>query len=92
MKPTSPNYIWKHKKFPKTSEELHDYLLELKHKNSDDPDIAEYKEVIRKHLRNYRYNQPYPPTNYARPESDLEKKDVVFYSFEVVLEFSTETQ
>jgi len=56
-------------------EKLHDYLLSLKHKNSQDPNISEYKKTIREELRSYR--SAYPSSYYPKKE----KKDVVFYSF-----------
>ena len=41
-----------------TPSELHDYLLSLKNKNALDPNIAEYKRIIRKELYKYRSAQP----------------------------------
>ena len=58
--------------------ELHDYLLNLKNKDSQDPNIVEYKKTIREELREYRSRLPItvapslPPQDYT---------DVVFYSF-----------
>ena len=61
-------------------DELHEYLLKLKNKNSQDPTIAEYKKIIRQELNSYRANQPCPPMNSILPYP-TEKKDIVFYSF-----------
>tara|TARA_Y100000310_G_scaffold114984_1_gene113529 strand:+ start:826 stop:1968 length:1143 start_codon:yes stop_codon:yes gene_type:complete len=71
-----------------TPEELHEYLLGLKNKNSQDPNIAQYKANIRKELEEYRSN---PCENYSlHTKSSLHHKwneemstpkDVVFYSF-----------
>ena len=63
-----------------TSKELHNYLLNLKNKNSQSPHIAEYKRTIREELRSYRADQPHPPMNSLCPYSE-KKKDIVFYSF-----------
>ena len=60
--------------------ELHNYLLSLKHKDSQSPHIAEYKRTIREELRSYRSDQPHPPMNSLHPYPS-EKKDIVFYSF-----------
>ena len=60
--------------------ELHDYLLNLKNKNSQDPNIAEYKRTIREELRAYRSDQPSPPLESLVPYPS-DGKDVVFYSF-----------
>ncbi len=59
---------------------LHDYLLELKNKNSQDPNIDTYKKKIREYLIPYRSDQPNPPSNSLVPYPS-EKKDIVFYSF-----------
>ena len=56
--------------------ELHDYLLNLKNKDSQDPNIVEYKRRIRKELEQYRSQMP--ETVYP---DGLLSKDVVFYSF-----------
>ena len=64
----------------KTPKELHEYLLNLKNKNSQSPHIAEYKRIIREELRSYRADQPHPPMNSILPYP-TEKKDIVFYSF-----------
>jgi hypothetical protein len=61
-------------------DELHEYLLKLKNKNSQDPTIAEYKKTIRQELNSYRADQPHPPMNSLLPYSE-KKKDIVFYSF-----------
>ena len=63
-----------------TPTQLHDYLLNLKNKNSQDPNIAEYKRIIREELRSYRSDQPSPPLDSLIPYPK-EGKDVVFYSF-----------
>ena len=60
--------------------ELHDYLLNLKNKNSQDPNIAEYKRTIREELRAYRSDQPSPPMGSLTPYPS-DGKDIVFYSF-----------
>ena len=57
-----------------TPTELHDYLLNLKNKNSQNSNIDEYKKTIRKELIPYRSDQPNPPY-------PSDGKDVVFYSF-----------
>ena len=72
------------------SNELHEYLMGLKNKNSQDPNIAEYKRIIRKVLKEYRST---PCENYSlHTKSSLHHKwneemstpkDVVFYSFMV---------
>ncbi len=59
---------------------LHDYLLTLKNKNSMDPNIDSYKKEIRARLKEYRSDQPCPPPNSILPYPS-EKKDIVFYSF-----------
>ena len=79
-----------------TPDELHDYLLNLKNKDSQDPNIAEYKKTIREELHAYRSDQPtllstqlipYPKDprfNIRVPKFDWQQKDgkdVVFYSF-----------
>ena len=64
----------------KTPKELHEYLLNLKNKNSQSPHIAEYKRTIREELRSYRSDEPHPPMNSLVPYPS-EKKDIVFYSF-----------
>ena len=61
-----------------TPNELHDYLLNLKNKDSLDPNIAEYKKTIREELRAYRSNQPTLVTG-SKPFPV--GKDIVFYSF-----------
>ena len=61
------------------NDSLHDYLLELKNKNSQDPNIGTYKKKIREYLIPYRSDLPI-----TRPTSsflDEKKKDIVFYSF-----------
>ena len=63
-----------------TPTELHDYLLNLKNKNSQNPNIDEYKKTIRKELIPYRSAQPNPPYGFAIPYPS-NGKDVVFYSF-----------
>ena len=63
-----------------TPTQLHDYLLNLKNKNSQDPNIAEYKRTIRNELASYRSDQPCPPMDSLVPYPK-EGKDVVFYSF-----------
>jgi len=63
-----------------TPNELHDYLLNLKNKDSLDPNIAEYKKTIREELRAYRSDQPSPPVGSLIPYPS-DGKDVVFYSF-----------
>jgi hypothetical protein len=50
-------------------DELHEYLLKLKNKNSQDPTIAEYKKTIRQELNSYRADQPHPPMNSLLPYS-----------------------
>ena len=62
-----------------TPNELHDYLLNLKNKNSQSPHIAEYKKTIREELRAYRSDQP----TLLSTQLDYPKdgKDIVFYSF-----------
>ena len=62
------------------NKKLHDYLLKLKNKDSQDPNIDTYKKEIRDSLRSYRSDQPHPPMNSLHPYSK-EKKDIVFYSF-----------
>ena len=57
-----------------TPTQLHDYLLNLKNKNSQDPNIAEYKKTIREQLRAYRSDQPKRWNGRA-----LDHKDIVFY-------------
>ena len=49
---------------------LHDYLLNLKNKNSMDPDIDSYKKEIRARLKEYRSNQPCPPTSLLFPQTE----------------------
>ena len=63
-----------------TPDELHDYLLNLKNKDSQSPHIAEYKKTIREELRLYRSDEPHPPMNSLLPYPE-KKKDIVFYSF-----------
>mgnify|MGYP001156876529 FL=1 len=63
-----------------TPKQLHDYLLNLKNKNSLDPNIEEYKRTIRKELYHYRSDQPSPPMDSLVPYPS-DGKDVVFYSF-----------
>ena len=58
-----------------TQVELHDYLLNLKNKDSQDPNIAEYKKTIRNELASYRSDLP---LSRLFPKDG---KDVVFYSF-----------
>jgi len=60
--------------------ELHDYLLNLKNKNSLDPNIAEYKKTIREELRAYRSDQPTLLSTQLIPYPK-DGKDIVFYSF-----------
>ena len=60
---------------------LHDYLLSLKNKDSQDPNIAEYKRTIREELRSYRSDQPCPPLGALLPYPEPKGKDIVFYSF-----------
>ena len=60
--------------------ELHDWLQNLKNKDSQDPNIDTYKKEIRDSLRSYRSDQPHPPMNSLHPYPK-EKKDIVFYSF-----------
>jgi hypothetical protein len=63
------------------AKELHDYLLKhLRNKNSQSPNIAEYKETIRNELRAYRSDQPSPPVDSLIPYPS-NGKDIVFYSF-----------
>ena len=63
------------------AKELHDYLLKhLRNKNSQSPNIAEYKETIRNELRAYRSDQPSPPVGALTPYPS-NGKDIVFYSF-----------
>ena len=62
-----------------TSKDLHNYLLNLKNKNSQDPNIAEYKREIRAALDEYRTR--IPRTNLMLKEQGGTAKDVVFYSF-----------
>jgi len=66
-----------------TPNELHDYLLvNLKNKNSQDPNIAEYKKTIREELRAYRSDQPtLLSTQLADYHYPKDGKDIVFYSF-----------
>ena len=66
-----------------TPNELHDYLLGLKNKNAQDPNIAEYKSQIRQELNNYRTNQPDQYMLHSRSSLHKEDppKDIVFYSF-----------
>ena len=58
-----------------TPSELHDYLLNLRNKNSQDPNIAEYKRIIREELRDFRGHVP------ITVDHQPTAKDVVFYSF-----------
>jgi hypothetical protein len=58
-----------------TSEELHTYLLSLKNKSAQDPNIAEYKRNIRKELMTFRGHVP------ITVDHQPTAKDVVFYSF-----------
>ena len=62
-----------------SQEDLHNYLLNLKNKNSQDPNIAEYKREIRAALDEYRTT--IPRTNLMLKEQGGTAKDVVFYSF-----------
>ena len=62
-----------------TSEELHTYLMELKNKNVQSPDIITYKETIREALDQYR--SIIPRTNLMLNEQGGVNKNVVFYSF-----------
>jgi len=62
-----------------TSEELHTYLMELKNKNVQSPDIVTYKETIREALDQYRTT--IPRTNLMLNEQGGVNKNVVFYSF-----------
>ena len=68
-----------------TPTQLHDYLLNLKNKNAQDPNIKEYKKEIRKALRSYRWNIPADYNLHTRSSlanDPLDNtKDVVFYSF-----------
>ena len=64
-----------------TPDELHDYLLNLKNKNSQSPHIAEYKSTIREELCSYRSDQPCPPLGSLLPYPEPKGKDIVFYSF-----------
>ena len=59
--------------------ELHEYLQTLKHKNSQDPNIVQYKKEIREALVEYRTT--IPRTNLMLKEQGGVAKDVVFYSF-----------
>ena len=63
-----------------TPDQLHNYLLNLKNKNSQDPNIVEYKREIRAALDGYRTT--IPRTNLMLKEkNDTPPKNVVFYSF-----------
>jgi hypothetical protein len=73
-------------------DELHEYLLNLKNKNSFDvlqntyklqtSNIAEYKKTIRQELNSYRANQPlFNSANVAAGRYKGFSKDIVFYSF-----------
>ncbi len=77
-------HLWKHQKNKgnMNPKEFHDFLMDLKHRNSDDPNIDEYKKVIRKHLETYRSNSPLPPTDYTKSQTgEMFPKCIVFYSF-----------
>ena len=65
----------------KTTEHLHDYLLNLKNKDSQDPNIDTYKKEIRESLRSYRSDQPISPFDEPMHPLAYPKKDIVFYSF-----------
>ena len=66
----------------KTTEHLHDYLLNLKNKDSQDPNIDTYKKEIRESLRSYRSDQPlFNSSNVATGRYKGFSKDIVFYSF-----------
>ena len=66
---------------PLLNDSLHDYLLELKNKNSQDPNIDNYKKKIREYLIPYRSDQPCPPLGALIPYPEPKGKDIVFYSF-----------
>ena len=57
---------------------LHEYLLNLKNKDSQDPNIAEYKKTIRKELYPYRSQLPITIFPQLKPS---QYTNVVFYSF-----------
>ena len=56
-------------------DELHTYLLSLKNKSAQDPNIAEYKNQIRQELLSFRGHVP------ITVDHQPTAKDVVFYSF-----------
>ena len=62
-----------------TSEEFHKYLLSLKNKNSQDPNIVEYKRKIREEL--YDFRKCTPRSNLQLKKTKEKIKNVVFYSF-----------
>ena len=61
--------------------ELHEYLMTLKNKSAQDPDIQEKKREIRAELEGYRTN--IPRTNLMLSKTSIRKKNIVFYSFMV---------
>ena len=66
--------------------ELHDYLMTLKNKSAQDPDIDQKKREIREHLKGYRSSQTqdYMLHSGTTLHPDMKPiKDIVFYSFMV---------
>ena len=62
-----------------TPEKLHDYLMTLKNKSAQDPDIQEKKREIRAELEGYRTN--IPRTNLMLKSKNGTPQNIVFYSF-----------
>ena len=63
------------------STQLHDYLMTLKNKSAQDPDIQEKKREIRAELEGYRTT--IPRTNLMLRAQNATPKNIVFYSFMV---------
>ena len=63
------------------STQLHDYLMTLKNKSAQDPDIQEKKREIRAELEQYRTT--IPRTNLMLRAQNATPKNIVFYSFMV---------
>ena len=61
------------------STQLHDYLLTLKNKSAQDPDIQEKKREIRAELEEYRSN--IPRTNLMLKSKNGTPQNIVFYYF-----------
>ena len=57
--------------------ELHEYLMTLRNKSAQDPDIQEKKREIRAELEGYRTN--IPRTNLMLSKTSTRKKNIVFY-------------